>query len=133
MSEPPFLTKEQVLYIHEQQLADYGGQAGVRDEGLLDSALAQPASSFGGQYRHRFPYGMAAAYAYHISENQPFLDGNKRVGLVDALVFLDACGIEIYDDAGELYQAMKAIGSRALSKEGFEKLLMKLARTAPHS
>lgn len=107
---------------------EYGGQSGIRDEGLLESALAQPQSSFAGQYLHRYPFGMAAAYAFHIAENQPFFDGNKRAGLVAAIVFLYGCGIDIDDSAGDLYAAMKAIGTRALSKEGLEKLFMKLGQ-----
>ena len=126
MIGPTFLTKEQILFIHEEQLAEFGGQSGIRDEGLLDSALAQPQSGFGGEYLHSHPFGMAAAYAYHIAENQPFIDGNKRTGLIAALTFLDICGIEIADAEGVLYGAMKAIGTGALSKQGLEDLLRKL-------
>jgi death-on-curing protein len=69
MNPPPFLTKDQVLYIHEQQLIAYGGQDGIRAPDLLDSALAVPQGGFGDEYFHSCPYGMAAAYAYHIAEN----------------------------------------------------------------
>ena len=90
MNRPPFLSKDQVLYIHEQQLIAYGGQDGIRAPDLLDSALAVPQGGFGEEYFHSYPYGMAAAYAYHIAENQPFIDGNKRTAVVAALSFLDA-------------------------------------------
>ena len=126
MNQPPFLTKDQVLYIHEQQLIAYGGRDGIREPGLLDSALAVPQSGFGEEYFHSYPYGIAAAYAYHIAENQPFVDGNKRTAVVAALSFLDACGIDLNDETGALCDAMKAIGTKNLSKDGLEKLLAKL-------
>lgn len=85
--EPPFLTFEQVLYIHQEQLKAHGGRDGVRDLGILESALAVPKASFSGAYLHSYPFGMAAAYAFHIAENQPFVDGNKRTGLVCAITF----------------------------------------------
>jgi death-on-curing protein len=71
---------------------------------------------------------MAAAYAYHIAENQPFVDGNKRTGLAAALVFLALNGVEIEDPKGRLYDAMMGISARKLSKEGLAKLLGELAR-----
>src|ERR1039458_2422819 len=106
MSEPKFLTLEQVLEIHRVQLDLYGGQDGIRDLGSLESAVAQPEAGFGDQYLHPFPFGMAAAYAYHIAENQPFVDGNKRTALDCALTFLAANEIMIEDPHMELFQAM---------------------------
>lgn len=90
-----FLTMEEVLEIHEDQITNYGGSLGIRDQGLLESALAQPQASFSGEYLHKDIFEMAAAYGYHLVENHPFMDGNKRVGIVSALVFLDLNGIEI--------------------------------------
>lgn len=87
MSEPPFLTKDQVPYIREQQLAAYGGQDGIRDPGLLESSIAVPQGGYGEEYLHSHPYGIGAAYAYYLAENQPFVDGNKRTAIV-ALSFL---------------------------------------------
>ena len=87
--EPEFLAVDDVLQIHDEQLAAYGGVAGIRDQGLLESAVAMPQASFGEVYLHEDLSHMAAAYAFHIAQNQPFLDGNKRTGLVAALVFLD--------------------------------------------
>lgn len=71
---------------------------------------------------------MAAAYAFHIAENQPFVDGNKRTALASALVFLEFNGIEISDPEGDLYQAMINISSRALDKAGLAKLFSQLTR-----
>ncbi len=85
---PTFLTLDDVLEIHRDQLARYGGAAGVRDLGLLQSAVAQPRATFGGQFLHADLFEMAATYLFHLVQNHPFVDGNKRVGAVAALVFL---------------------------------------------
>lgn len=90
-----FLTLSDVLDSHVEQIAAYGGAAGVRDLSLLTSALAQPEATFDGQYLHADLFEMAAAYLFHIVPNHPFVDGNKRVGLEAALVFLDINGVEI--------------------------------------
>jgi death-on-curing protein len=76
--EPLFLTLEEVQEIHEDQIRLFGGMLGIRDEGALASAVAQAEAWFGGSFLHSFPFGMAAAYAFHIAEAQAFLDGNKR-------------------------------------------------------
>jgi death-on-curing protein len=84
-----FLTLSEVLLILEDQIRNYGGIYGVRDINLLSSALYMPQSSFDGQYLHETIPAMAAAYAFHICQNHPFIDGNKRVALASSLVFLD--------------------------------------------
>jgi death on curing protein len=86
--EPTFLTLDEVIAIHRDQIARYGGSEGVRDWGLLQSAIAMPAAGFGGRFLHTDLYEMAAAYLFHIVQNHPFVDGNKRVGAVAAYVFL---------------------------------------------
>ncbi len=86
--EPTFLTIDEVVAVHRDQIARYGGMEGVRDWGLLQSALAMPAATFGGQFLHGDLCQMAAAYLFHIVQNHPFIDGNKRVGAVAAYVFL---------------------------------------------
>jgi len=85
---PTFLTLDEVLEIHRDQLSRYGGADGIRDLGLLQSALAQPQATFGGQFLHSDLFEMAAAYLFHLVQNHPFIDGNKRVGTVAAIVFL---------------------------------------------
>ncbi|MCH8206683.1 MAG: type II toxin-antitoxin system death-on-curing family toxin [Chloroflexi bacterium] len=104
--QPVFLTLADAVRIHVDQIERYGGRAGIRDIGLLQPALAMPEASFGGEWMHRDPYEMAAAYAFHISQDQPFVDGNKRTGLACALVFLELNGVSLSDPAGRLYQAM---------------------------
>ena len=86
---PDFLTLEEVLEIHDDQINRYGGASGIRDFGLLESALAQPQTIFGGSFLHTDLFEMASAYFFHIIQNHPFMDGNKRVGAVTALVFLE--------------------------------------------
>ena len=81
MIEPEFLTIEDVLQIHEAQIEAYGGIAGIRDQGLLESAVMMPQASFDGEYLHQNLFEMAAAYAFHLAENQTFLDGNFKTNL----------------------------------------------------
>ncbi|MEG4329587.1 Fic family protein, partial [Microcoleus sp. herbarium5] len=78
MPTPKFLFLDEVLELHDDQISSFGGTPGVRDEGLLESALAQPQATFGGQFLHSTISEQAAAYLYHIAMNHPFIDGNKR-------------------------------------------------------
>jgi death on curing protein len=125
-AEPDFLSVEDVTQIHDEQLAAYGGAAGVRDLGLLESSVAMPRASFGETYLHEDLAHMAAAYAFHIAQYQPFLDGNKRTELVAALVFLDLNGIIVLDPQEKLYDAMIAIAERRMGKDGLAELLREL-------
>ena len=95
LSMPLFLTLDEVLTIHADQIERYGGSLGLRDLGLLQSAIAQPQASFGGQLLHSSLFEMAAAYLFHLVENHPFVDGNKRVGTATALVFLEMNDLEV--------------------------------------
>jgi death-on-curing protein len=83
-----FLSLSEVLRLHQRLIDDFGGSAGVRDMGLLQSALAMPAAMFGGQYLHSTLAEMGAAYLFHLTSNHPFIDGNKRIGAAAARVFL---------------------------------------------
>lgn len=123
MREPLFLTLVEALEIHKDKIERYVGDPGVRDLGLLQSALSQPQMTFGGQWLHKDIYAMAAAYAFHIAQNQTFLDGNKRAGLASALVFLELNGFTISDPEGKLYEAMIAIAKRRMDKEGLAEIL----------
>ena len=125
-TEPVFLSMDDVLEIHARQLKEYGGSGGIRDKTLLESAVAVPKSSFGGSFVHDGEYAMAAAYAFHIAQNQPFVDGNKRTGLVAALVFLDLNGTVVLDPEGKLYDALIAIAERRMTKEQLAALLREL-------
>ena len=88
MAGPLFLELDEALLIHADQIRRYGGAHGLRDLGLLSSALAMPEASLGGLFLHPTLAEMAAAYLFHIAQNHPFLDGNKRAALATALTFL---------------------------------------------
>ena len=97
-----FLAIDDALFLHTNQIELYGGNQGVRDWGLLESAMAQPQATFGDTFLHSDLFEMAAAYLYHIVQNHPFYDGNKRTGTVVALVFLDLNKIEIDAPVGAI-------------------------------
>lgn len=92
---PIFLSLAEVVEIHRDQIERYGGRPGIRDSGLLQSAVAVPQATMGGEYLHSDLFEMAAAYLFHIVKNHPFVDGNKRTGAVAALVFLELNGVEV--------------------------------------
>ena len=126
--EPSFLTLADVIKIHVDQIERYGGQVGFRDLGLLQSALAMPRGSFGQEWLHRDLYEMAAAYAFHVSQNHPFVGGNKRTGLVCALAFLEINDVSIADVEGRLYDAMVDAASGALDKLGLASVFRALSQ-----
>ncbi len=126
MKEIIFLTLAEVIEIHADQIRRYGGGAGIRDMNLLSSAVAMPYASFSGSFLHSDVYEMAAAYAFHISQNHPFVDGNKRTALASALVFLELNGISIADAEGKLYKAMMSIASGERDKPVFAAILRDL-------
>jgi death-on-curing protein len=112
-----FLSLCDILTLHANQLELYGGLEGVRDMGLLESAIAQPRAGFGGEYLHGDLYQMAAAYMFHIVQNHPFLDGNKRAGVIAALVFLDINGVEIAAEKGSVYDLTLSVATGQLNKD----------------
>jgi death-on-curing protein len=116
MTEPVFLTRESVEAIHAASIHRFGGSLGIRDENVLESALAQPLHEY--YYREADLFQMAAAYAYHIAENQPFIDGNKRAALLAALNFLVQNGVSSDRPIAEFYDAMIAIAEKRLDKAG---------------
>jgi death-on-curing protein len=93
--EPHFLTLEEVVGIHADQIERYGGSPGIRDLGLLESAVAMPQAGFGSHYLHSDLFEMAAAYLYHIVGNHPFIDANKRAGAMAAFTFLKLNGLTL--------------------------------------
>jgi death on curing protein len=113
---PMFLTLDEVLAIHSDQIARHGGSPGVRDVGLLQSALAQPQASFAGQLAHADLWEMAAAYLFHITSNHPFIDGNKRVGLVAAIVFIRMNDLDITATNDELHDLTLKVAQSQITK-----------------
>jgi len=106
----------EVLLILQDQIRRYGGTYGVRDIGLLSSAIAMPAASFEGKYLHKDLFEQAAAYAFHVCQNHPFMDGNKRTALATALVFLSINGVELNDPNEELYRLMMDVSAKGKAK-----------------
>lgn len=109
MKPVQFLTLAEVLEIHQDQIARYGGHPGTRDLNLLKSALAMPMATFGEHFLHTDLYEMAAAYLFHLVKNHPFIDGNKRVGAVAAIVFLTLNGCSFSAPPGLLHDFVTAL------------------------
>lgn len=95
MKDVVFIEKEHIFRLHKLAIGNYGGAEEIRDEGLIDSAIAQPMQTFGGEYLHSTIHEMAAAYFYHISQNQGFADGNKRTGFLALFAFLRLNGYDL--------------------------------------
>jgi death-on-curing protein len=112
-----FIPKELILYFYAQLIQNYGGTYGIRDEKLLDSALEQPKATYEGKYLHDTLIKMAAAYGYHLCNNHPFVDGNKRIALVAMDVFLQRNDLEIIASEKSTYKIMIQISSGLLSKK----------------
>ena len=127
---PEFLTARDVVEIHALQLERFGGSAGVRDQGLLESAVAQPQMTVGGEFVHADLFAMAAAYLFHLVQGHAFVDGNKRVGLLAALVFLDINGISIERDSETLYELTLAVAEGRADKEEVAGVLRRVAERA---
>ena len=128
MKEPRFVDRATVDALHRLSLEEHGGQDGLRNENGLESALAQP--------QHVFHYGagdwadMAAAYAYHLAENQTFIDGNKRTAVLTALYFLELNGLNTSSlSNAELYDAMIGIAEKRIDKAGLAALFRRSLST----
>ena len=116
MKEPRWINRQALLYLHSASLSAYGGASGIRDQGLLDSALARP--------RNRFLYeqnsdiaALAASYCFGLAKNHPFVDGNKRVAFHSLGLFLSANGFELVVEQVEAIQTIFKLASGALSEE----------------
>ncbi len=113
---PMFLDLDHVLRTHRSLIDRYGGAEGVRDVGLLQAAIAMPQASFGGEFLHKDVFEMAAAYLYHIVQNHPFLDGNKRTGAAAAIVFLAINGVDLQDENDGLADLTLAVAEGKVGK-----------------
>ena len=111
-----FISLEVLAELHAESLRRFGGLSGVRDEGLVESALAAAENTY--WYGRGDLFDIAAAYAFHIAQNQAFLDGNKRTAIAAAYTFLRLNGIEASPDQSALYAAMIAIAEKRLDKAG---------------
>jgi death-on-curing protein len=126
MKDVIFLTLSEVVDIHADQIQRYGGIGDIRDIKLLSSAVAMPFASFSSEYFHGDIFEMTAAYAFHICQNHPFVDGNKRTALASALVFLDMNGESILYDSDKLYAAIISLATGKLRKSEFADILRSL-------
>lgn len=117
MTEPIWLGKELILRVHERQLADHGGANGVRDEGLLESALARPLNQFA--YGETDVVALASAYAFGIARNRPFVDGNKRTAFVACELFLAANGHDLGASDEECLAMMLALAASEIGEGEF--------------
>jgi death-on-curing protein len=130
MTEPRWLSSDLALAIHERQLAEHGGQGGIRELHLLESALARPQQAF--CYGSPPPdlCALAAAYAHGIAKNHPFLDGNKRIAFVVYRVFLTWNGIILTANKEDRYLKMLALAAGELSEEEFAQWLREVTTAA---
>ncbi len=112
-----FLSVDDVLAIHDNTIAREGGLAGIRDPGLLESAVLMPQQQFGGQYLHHGQAAMAAAYLFHIAMNHAFHDGNKRTAALAALVFLEVNGVEVLPPPDDLEMITLRVAAGQCGKE----------------
>lgn len=114
--EPAFLELGEILLIHQDQLERYGGSPGIRDIGILQSATSMPRAGIAERYLHDDIFEMAAAYLYYIVRDYPFVDGNKRTGVVAALVFLAMNDVEIGVDEDELENVVRSVAEGTTTK-----------------
>ncbi len=120
-SDPQFVILSEVLTAHRLAIMQYGGIEGVRDLGLLESAIAQPQAMFGGEYLHASVAEMAAAYVFHIAKNHPFLDGNKRTAWTMMRNFLLHQGLTIEASDEEAIALVIAVCNGTIDKGGITK------------
>ena len=116
MSEPFWLTHQMIVAIHDEQLAIHGGASGLRDEGMLESALDRPRNRWA--YEQAGLAELAAAYAFGIARNRPFVDGNKRTSLLALYTFLGVNGIDFIVSEAEAAAAILALAAGEVNKEG---------------
>lgn len=124
--EPRGVSKAATLAIHEVLLAEHGGAGGIRDDGLLDSALSNPRHLFA--YEEADLFRLAAAYAHALTRHRPFRDGNKRVALTVAGVFLELNGFRLEASEADAVSATLALSTREIDETGFAAWLLDSSR-----
>jgi len=125
---PVFLTVEHILAIHRRMIQEFGGDPGLRDRGLLESAAAMPSATFDGALLHADIPAMAAAYLFHLCRNHPFVDGNKRVALTATEVFLALNGFCLALDDDEVETVVVSLASGRTTKEGLTRWIAERIR-----
>lgn len=128
IESPRFLRLPEVHELHRISLEQHGGSSGVRESGLVESALASAEDAY--WYGRGDLADIAAAYAFHLAESQAFVDGNKRVGTAAAIVFLEMNGLSIPSTADDdLYQALIGLAEKRLNKQDLARLLRTWSRS----
>ena len=122
-----FLTIDEVVAIHCDQIDRYGGEPGIRDVGLLLSAVSMPQAAFEGEMLHPDLIDKAAVYLFHIVSNHPFIDGNKRTGAVAAIVFLELNGVELRADEKGIENITRSVAEGKTGKEDVSAFLRSIA------
>ena len=122
------LTVELVLEIHAEAIAQFGGSEGLRDRALLESAVAAPQASFGGESPFTDAVDIAAAYLFYLCSNHPFVDGNKRAALGACLVFLRLNGFTLAPDGDDWENLTLAVAAGAMSRDDATAALRKLVK-----
>lgn len=128
MKEPVWVLKEVVLTLHEQSLAQFGGAPGLRDEGMLDSALGKPLNGF--LYGQPTLFELAASYAFGIVKNHPFIDGNKRAGFIVAAVFLQINGHPLHASEVDATLRTLALAAGEMTEAAYADWLARHSRKA---
>jgi len=114
--------------IHERMIAEFGGKSGIRDHGLLESAVATPEARFGGEYLHDGIDAMSAAYLFHICKNHAFIDGNKRAALASAATFLACNEYCLIPSPDELEAITLGVADGSIDKQSLTKMLRKFIK-----
>ena len=114
--DPLFLTLDEVLSLHAEQIRLFGGSSGIRDLGLLQSAMGNVEATFDDAFLHETIFAMAAAYLHGICRNHPFIDGNKRTAVGAALIFLELNGVEVDADEDAFYDLVIGVAEGRVSK-----------------
>jgi death-on-curing protein len=128
MKKPVWVLRETAFRLHEQAVAEFGGESGVRDEGLLDSALSKPENLFA--YGKPTVFDLAASYAFGLVRNHPFIDGNKRVGFIVAVVFLELNGFRFHATEADAAVRTLALAAGEMSEVEFAVWLKANSRKA---
>ena len=117
MKEPVWVLRETVEALHDRLLSEFGGLPGIRDEGMLDSALSRPPYQFA--YGTTTAFSLAAAYAYGLIRNHPFIDGNKRIGFTTAILFLELNGLRFGGSEAEATIKTLALAAHELGEADY--------------
>jgi death-on-curing protein len=128
VKQPKWVLRETVLLLHEQSLADFGGSPGIRDEGLLDSALDRPKNLLA--YGNPGIFDMAASYGFGLAKNHPFIDGNKRTAFLVAILFIELNGFVFHAEEADATVQVLALAAGATDEKDFSAWLKRNSKRA---